>query len=157
MAIHEKYVEEHGYICGDAVRVYFNGEMEAPEMEEGEVEELPLLFCKEQKVCWNTVESQYYAADATPTKGGRVQTKTVCSHCYSDRKLANNKYIDDRRDDRGGKQYLPICEACIDDGADLQTRKGTKTNKLEVEEARGKRKKNSAKRAAVRNKRAKMS
>ena len=155
MAILEKYVEEHGYVCGDAVRVYSNGEVNALETEGGEVGQLPLLFCKEQQVCWNAVENQYYAADKNPTRGGRVQTKTVCCHCYSDGKLADNKYIDERRRDRGGKTYLPICEACVDDGANLQTRKGAKTNKLE--EAKGKRKKKSAKRAAIRAKRAKTS
>jgi hypothetical protein len=50
MAILEKYVEERGYVCGDAIRVYSNGEMEAPETEEDEVEELPLLFCKEEQM-----------------------------------------------------------------------------------------------------------
>ena len=155
MAILERYVEEHGYVCGDAVRVYSNGEMKAAEIEDGEVEDEPPLFCKEQQVCWNTVESQYYAADETPAKGGRVQTKTVCCHCYSDGKLADDKYIDERRQDRGGKTYLPICEACVDDGADLQTRKGAKRNRLV--ESREKRKKKSAKRAAIRAKRAKSS
>ena len=61
MTILEKHIEEHGYVCGDAVRVYSSGEMEAPETEEGEVEEPSLLFCKEQQVCWDTVEIQYYA------------------------------------------------------------------------------------------------
>ena len=70
LSILERYIEEHGYVCGDAVRVYSNGEMKAPETEDDEMEELPLLFCKEQQVCWNTVESQYYAADKTPTRGG---------------------------------------------------------------------------------------
>ena len=84
-----------------------------------------------------------------------MQTKTVCCHCYSDGKLADDKYIDERRQDRGGKTYLPICEACVDDGADLQTRKGAKRNRLV--ESREKRKKKSAKRAAIRAKRAKSS
>ena len=100
--------------------------MEAPETEEGEVEELPLLFCKEEQACWDTVESQYSATKLDPTKGGQIQTKTVCCHSCSDGEVANNKYIDERRDDRGGKKYLPICEACVDDGAKLQTRKGAK-------------------------------
>ena len=136
MAILEKYVEERGYVCGDAIRVYSNGEMEAPETEEDEVEKLPLLFCREEQVCWDTVESQYYATESDPTKGGGIQTKTVCCHCYSDGKLANNKYIDERRDDRGGKKYLPICEACVDDGANLQTRRGAKKNKHEEEKGK---------------------
>ena len=63
MAILEKYVEEHGYLCGDAIRIYSNGGMEAPETEDDDVEELPLLFCKEEQVCWDTVESQYYATE----------------------------------------------------------------------------------------------
>lgn len=67
-------------------------------------------------------------------------------------------YMDDladNRGDRGGKKYLPICEACNDDGADLHARKGAKTNQLK--KATGKRKKRSAKRAAVQTKQAKMS
>ena len=97
------------------------------------MEELPLLFFKEQQVCWNTVKSQYYAADKTPTRGGRVQTKTVCCHCYSDGELADNKYIDERRRDRGGKTYLPICEASVDDGAILHTRKWAKQTSTKLE------------------------
>ena len=155
MAVLERYIEEHEYVCGDAVRIYSNGAMVAPTAECDEVEEQPLLFCKEQQVCWNAVESQYYATDKTPTRGGRVQTKTVCCHCYSDGEFADNSYIDERRGDRGGKAYLPICKACVDDGAGLQTKKGAKTNKLE--EARGKRKSKSKKRAAIRTKRAKVS
>ena len=121
--------------------------MEAPETDEDEVEKLPLLFCREEQVCWDTIESQDYATESDPTKGGRIQTKTLCSHCYFDGKLANNKYIDEKRDDRGGKKCLPICEACVDDGANLQTRKGAKKNKHE--EAKGKRKKKSAKRVVI--------
>lgn len=94
ITILERYVEEHGYVCGDAVCVYSNGEMEMPETEEGEDEEKPLLFCKEKQVCWNTVESQYYAAANTPIRGERLQTKMVCCHCYSDGKLADEKYLE---------------------------------------------------------------
>ena len=74
-----------------------------------------MLFCKEEQVCWNTVESQYYAAENTPTKGGRVQTKTVCCHCYSDGNLADEKYLEEKRGNRGGKKGLPICKACADE------------------------------------------
>ena len=56
------------------IKINSNGEMKPTETEDDEMEELPLLFCKEQQVCWNTVESQYYAAEKTPTRGGRVQT-----------------------------------------------------------------------------------
>jgi len=145
-AILERYLEEH----------YSNGEMEAPEAEEGKEEDQPLLFCKEEQVCWNTVESQYYAAENTPTKGGRVQTKTVCCHCYSDGKLADEKYLEEKRGNRGGKKGLPICKACVDDGADLQTKRGAKTNKLQ--QAQGKRRKRKAtQRKEIRGKRSKKS
>ena len=109
--------------------------METPKTEEGEDEEPPLLFCKESQFCWNTVESEFYAAETTRTKVGRVQTKTVCCYYYSDGKLADDEYIDERRDD--------------------EKKEGAKTNKLQ--EAKGKRKKKGAQRAAVRAKRAKKS
>ena len=149
MAVLEKYVEEHGYRCGDAVRIYSGGKMEAPETEEGKDEELPLLFCRESLVCWSTIESQYYATGAA-TKGGRVQTKHICCHCYSDRKLADDKYIGEKRGEVGGKKYLPICEACVDDGADLVKRKGAKTNK--IQETKSKRKRKTALRKEIRGK-----
>lgn len=69
------------------MRVYSNKKMEAPSLLDGKEEELPLLFCWEVFVCNNTVEAQYYAAGEKPTKGGRVQTKYVCCHCYSDKHL----------------------------------------------------------------------
>ena len=57
MTILEKHIKEHGYVRRYAIRVHSSGEMEAPETEEGEVEEPPLLFCKEQQVYWDTGES----------------------------------------------------------------------------------------------------
>lgn len=155
MAILERYVEKHGHICGDAVRVYSNGETETLKTEEGEDEEKPLLFCKEGHVCWNTVESQYCAAADTSTKGGRLQTKTVCCHCYSGGKLADEKYLEKKRGNMGGKKCLPICEACVDDGADLQTKKGGKTSKLQ--QARDVRKRKAAQRKETLGKRSKKS
>jgi len=148
MVILKKYVEEQGYRCGDAVRIYSDGKMEAPETEEGEKEELPLLFCRETLVCWNTIESQYYAGGGGATKGGRMQTKLACCHCYSDRKLADDKYIEEKRGDVGGKKHLPICEACVDDGAGMEKKKGAKTNKLK--ESKSKRKRKAALREDVR-------
>ena len=52
--------------CGPCLFRWRNG---STDTEDGEVEEEHLLFCKEQQAFWNTVESQYYAADKTPTKG----------------------------------------------------------------------------------------
>ncbi len=129
------------------VRIYSNGKMDAPETEEGKEEEAPLLFCRETLVCWNTVESQYYAGGGA-TRGGRLQTKLICCHCYSDRKLADEKYIEQKRGNMGGKKHLPICEACVDDGAGMEKKKGAKTNKLQ--EANSKRKRKAALRKDVR-------
>lgn len=152
MTLLEKFVEENGYRCGESVRIYANGEMEVPKAKDDEEEEKPLLFCKEAHVCYNTIESQYYASEgAVPNKGGRVQTKHICCHCYSGGDLADDEYIDERRDDRGGKKYLPICKACVDDGAHLQTRKHARTNKLQ--EAKGKRKQKALLKAKVGGKR----
>ena len=60
MAILEKYAKDRGYVCGYSIRVNSNGEVEAPETEEDEVDKLSLLFCKEEQLCCDTVESQYY-------------------------------------------------------------------------------------------------
>ena len=99
----------------------------------------------------NPVEGQYYAADSAPTKGGRTQTKYVCCHCYSDGELATDAYIGEKRKDRGGKKYLPICNACVNDGAHLVWSRGKNTNKLQ--DANAKRKRKRDKRSSVRGKR----
>ena len=44
-----------------------------------------------------------------------------------------------RGDDRGGKKYLPSCEACVDDGADLQKKKGAKQTSFRRRRERGRR------------------
>ena len=53
----------------------------------------------------------------------------------------------------GGEKYLPICKACVNDGAQLVWSRGKKTNKLE--DAHAKRKRKGAKRSNVRVKRTK--
>ena len=58
----------------------------------------------------------YIAADNYPTKVGRVQGKHICCHCYSNNKLANDAYTDERHKKRWGSKYLPICQGCLDDG-----------------------------------------
>ena len=140
-------------MCGDSVRVYSNGKMEAPSPSDDKAEELPLLFCREVFVCNNTVEPQYYAAGDKPTKWERVQTKYVCCHCYSDGKLADNAYINEKRKNRGRKKYPGICKACVDDRANLVWNKKKQTNKLQA--GRAKRKSKSDSRAKVREKRSK--
>ncbi len=58
--------------------------------------------------------------------------------------------------DEGGKKHLLICEACVDDGAGMEKKKGAKTNKLQ--EAKSKRKRKAALREDVlRGKRSKKS
>ena len=86
----------------------------------------------------NPVEGQYYAAGNTPTKGGRMQTKYACRHCYSDGKLATDAYIDRKYKDSGGKKCLPICKACVNDGEQLVWSRGKKTNKLQDANAKRK-------------------
>ena len=81
-------------------------------------------------------EGEYYAAVSTPTKGGRMQTKYVCCHCYSDGELATDAYIDEKRKDRGGKKYLPICKACVNDGAQLVWSRRKKTTQMQKGNAR---------------------
>ena len=147
----QQFIEENDYVCGDSVRVCSSGKMEAASTVDDEEEELPILFCREVFVCNNPVEGQYYAADSAPTKGGRTQTKYVCCHCYSDGELATDAYIDEKRRDRGGKKYLPICKACVNDGAHLVWSRGKKTNKLQ--DANAKRKRKGDKRSNVRGKR----
>ena len=51
----------------------------------------------------------------------------------------------------GDKTYLPICKACVNDGAHLVWSRGKKTNKLQDANAKGKRK--GDKRSNVRGKR----
>ena len=121
--------------------------------ESSQVKNMEAPICREVFVCNNPVEGQYYAAVSTPTKGGRMQTKYVCCHCYSDGELATDAYIDEKHRDRGGKKYLPICKACVNDGAHLVWSRGKKTNKLQ--DANAKRKRKGAKRSNVRGKRTK--
>ena len=40
----QQFIDENSYMCGDSVRVYSNGEMEAPALLVDEEEELP-FFC----------------------------------------------------------------------------------------------------------------
>ena len=117
-------------MCDDSVRVFSNGKMEAPSIVDGKEKQVPVLFCQEVFVCNNPVEGQYYAARSTPIKGGRIQTNYVYCHCYSDGELVTDAYIDEKRRGRGGKKYLPICKACVNDGVQLVWSREKKTNKL---------------------------
>ena len=51
MEILQRYIETNGYICGDEVCVYANGDMKAHEVEDGEEEEMPILFFCDSHVC----------------------------------------------------------------------------------------------------------
>ena len=104
-------------------------------------------------VCDNPIEDRYYAAGHEPTKSGKMHTKYVCSHCYSDCKVADDACVDRKHKGRGGKEYLAICVACMTDGAHLVWSRGKKTNKLQG--AKTKRKRKSAQRPMVRGKRSK--
>ena len=53
----------------------------------------------------------------------------------------------------GGKKYLPICKACVNDGVQFLWSRGKKTNKLQ--DANAKRKHKGAKRSNMRSKRTK--
>ena len=92
----QQFIEKNNYVCGDSVRVFSSGKMEAPSTVDDTEEELPILFCREVFVRNNPVEGQYYATVSTPTKGGRIQTKYFCCHCYSDGELATDAYIDEK-------------------------------------------------------------
>ena len=121
--------------------------MKTPETEDDEVEELP-LFCKEQHVCWNAVESQYCAADKTPTRARGVQTETVCCHCYSDRKSSDNKkMMRDNETGAGGLIFLSV-RLVLMMGQTCRQKKGTEKN--QARGGKGKEEKKSAKRASVR-------
>ena len=65
--------------------------------------------------------------------------------------LATDAHIDDKRQDMEGKKYLPICKACVNDGAHLIWSRGKNTNKLQ--DANAKRKRKGDKRSYVRGKR----
>ena len=47
----QQFVEDNDYVCGDSVRVFSSGEMEAASTVDDEEEELPILFCREVFVC----------------------------------------------------------------------------------------------------------
>ena len=93
-----------------------------------------------------------YAAGSTPTKAGRMQTKYVCCHRYSDGELATDAYIDGTRKDRGAKKYVPICKACVNDEEQLVWSRGKKTNSSRTN---AKRKHKEDERSNVRGKRTK--
>ena len=75
----KRLIEDHGYRCGDIIRVFKNGDVLTSwdESSDKEINDL-ILFCKESHVCGTTVESQYYAPPTETERGRRVTTKHVC-------------------------------------------------------------------------------
>ena len=126
----KKFVEDNGYKCGDVLRVYADGKTESEREGDDDKDEEPLLFCKEAHVCGTTIESQYYAPEETPSKGGRVPAKHICCHCYTDSHFANKKYVQGKHA-LSGRGFLPICKDCVDDGAMPVFKKG-RPNQVEL-------------------------
>ena len=95
------------------------------------------LVCFVEKFdCNNPVEGQCCDSGGTQAKSGRMETKYICYHCYSHGKLTAAAYINGKRN-MGDKNYLPICEVCVDDGAQSVCSAGRKRTSVRMRRQKG--------------------
>ena len=96
-----------------------------------EMEEEPLLFCREALACWMAIEGAYYLSGKDGTKGGKAKLKHICFNCYSERPLAEDRNVEEKCN-RGGRSYLPICMGCLNANVPVSFRKGNRRNVLQA-------------------------
>ena len=74
----QRHVDTNGYMCGDLVQFYKNGEMSTAITYGNDGEEDPMLSCKEYHKCGASVEAKYSVPEGDIERGRRIITNHVC-------------------------------------------------------------------------------
>jgi len=96
-----------------------------------EMEEEPLLFCRETLACEMAIECAYYPSGKNGTKGGRAKVKHICFNCYSEKGLTEDRNVEEKCN-RGGRSYLQIWMGCLNANVPVSFRKGNMRNLLQA-------------------------